>query len=219
MMRRCITSSRGSVLCGNPSTYSRRSQADDDRWTSTAWRESDDEHRTSRRSFVAPSPHRNRVRRAGVGSRHVCARPAALAYTRIRQIRVAHRCNRAGRDAHRTRPLAACAAWRLRARSGDQRGLRDPDGVARASALFVVATVLLGMGSVRERLTQRGLRDLPANSHKAIACHTGMSWRAVDFSASRNQFSYRFNMDTRNLKYFLAVADAGSITHAADCLN
>ncbi|HMC47850.1 MAG TPA: hypothetical protein VKJ77_21210 [Caballeronia sp.] len=85
--------------------------------------------------------------------------------------------------------------------------------------LFVVATVLLGMGSVRERLTQRGLRDLPANSHKAIACHTGMSWRAVVFSASRNQFSYRFNMDTRNLKYFLAVADAGSITHAADCLN
>jgi DNA-binding transcriptional LysR family regulator len=26
-------------------------------------------------------------------------------------------------------------------------------------------------------------------------------------------------MDTRNLKYFLAVADAGSVTHAADRLN
>jgi hypothetical protein len=36
---------------------------------------------------------------ARVGSRHVCARPAALACTRIRQIRVAHRCNRASRDA------------------------------------------------------------------------------------------------------------------------
>jgi DNA-binding transcriptional LysR family regulator len=34
-----------------------------------------------------------------------------------------------------------------------------------------------------------------------------------------DHLSYRFNMDTRNLKYFLAVADAGSVTRAADRLN
>ena len=34
-----------------------------------------------------------------------------------------------------------------------------------------------------------------------------------------DHLSYRFNMDTRNLKYFLAVADAGSVTRAAERLN